>query len=315
MTDIPSLSPMTAAFSHDVAQGYANGMRRLWRITVPIPPQRDGKGGSSFTWIAKLCEAGLALEAESGPTWIHNLSHAEVVRAAEHALVAGHDIPAWLDQLWAKFPAQVLPVVQAELTRQWSNGALPYDRDLLRHLARAPVDVVVGQIRPCLLSALDQDDLSPAQLDLAIDIVKHLLAATDPIALDVAALHRITRACARRIASALVLSENECVVANIRLLWLAAPVRAMDTIEAWTASADNDAHRDAIALQVILGLENEFFSDVVAHGHDRVALLERLLRFTHGRVRHLEDRPRYGAYTPDNRDHAERIRGYILNAL
>ena len=72
------------AFGREVALGYADAMRQLWRHVEPQRPSREPGQPVRSSWHNELAFAALTIEASSNEDWARGLSDAEARRATEY---------------------------------------------------------------------------------------------------------------------------------------------------------------------------------------------------------------------------------------
>ncbi|MCJ7997028.1 ATP-binding protein [Rhizobium cremeum] len=300
-------------FNRDVADRLRLAMMAFWRKDRPTlrseRPQKE-KGTYLIRWQLGL--AGIAAEAED-PNWAKKLSHDEAELALRYAPIELNGFPAWLEGLADVHPTAVDAVLGTELTVELSDSATAHSGMLqnIRHAPPSVAQLFVPRLRAWLDEGkwrLGHNDDQAARASRLRQVVKILAQHGD--AATVANIYELAKA---EVADGAKDAVNGIWLPVLMRLNPADGIDALaNTIKAhpparfgpatdWFSSLFGNAHDDGEAYLSASGFTPE--------------LLLRLARLAYQYVRPSDDMKREGSFTPNERDHAERGRSNIVNAL
>lgn len=288
-----------------------------WRNDRPtLESERPSDGKNSYLVRWQLGLAAIYAEAEDSQ-WAVKLSEEEAKLAVRYALIELNSLPSWMEALVKAHPAAVDSILGQELSLELESAAHPqWHSMLLQKIGNAP-EAVVAVFLPRLRQWLDanadgasesSEETGAAQRlqQIVYMLKKHGGSDTQ--------LHLCTLA-RRRL--------GEKLPPSFARLWL-------QLLMHFDAGAGIDALEDRIrtirperwseAVTLFGTLFGSFFGG--RHGGVNLAdpqftppILLRLLRLSHRHVRPEDDVKHQGAYSPDDRDHAERLRDAIVSIL
>jgi hypothetical protein len=296
-------------FSKAIAEAYRDGMKAMWRVTMPEPPEYvDGTGRNRKHTEVLACE-GLALEAAEDVDWHRKLSDLEAARASQHACWNDEGIAHILDDLVESHLAIVRPIILETLQVEWAITTA-HRAPLLEHFGYRTgiiptwfIDLLVDQI----------STLSPGYPDRIPDALrcfeKVVLSASAKSVLGEA----VRRLQVERGSDPSKVRETDI----LKLVFLAdakdGATQLKDMLDRYAATNDR-----ITAMQMLVALFGDGFGRTGYAGilaELEVGTLEALLRSAYQCVRIEDDNKHDGSFTPDLRDNAERARGQILGAL
>ncbi len=306
-----STNTLERVFGEVVTAQAAKAFQAIWREHSPtLWSQRPIDRRNSILWV--WCEGltGLAAEAQS-LGWANRLTQGEARTAATYATIELNGFPAWLDDLAAAHPSIVDAVIGGELGAEL---ALEQEHSrTLQHLSYASISVK-SLLAPHLLAALFNWPSVFKNEECSRHEASHLVRVLDILSDVVEDEGRapIGDLCIERFSSD--------PTGPLALEWLQGafrfdPVQATRVLEEGLASIPvEDRSRYAIRMFASLfGGRSIVFQ--LSDESKRVATLYRLVRCAYHYVPPAEDQHHEGVYSPDERDHAERARGYLLMTL
>jgi hypothetical protein len=302
-------------FGKPVADQMRTALRDVWRNDKPtLRSERSaGEKGTYYTrWQLGL--AAIAAEAED-TSWASKLSEDEAKLALRYAPIELNGFPAWLESLAEAHPNAVEEVLGGELTAELAEPAVAHSSTLqnIRHASSAVAAIFVPRLRTWLDGKSwrkGNDDEEAPRIYRLRQVVEILLQHDDGATVEQvkgvakAELKRkaITPALAGMWLSMLLrLDPVGGVGALEKALKPHAPSK-FGTPTNWFSALFGD-HHDGDAVRLT--------------GHDFTPeLLLRLSRLAYQYLRPKDDMVRdEGSYSPNARDHAERGRSNILNAI
>lgn len=302
-----------ANFGKHVADRLRLTLMKQWRNDHPTLVSERPEGEKN-TYLVRwqLGLAAIYAEAEDA-AWATKLSNEEARLAARYALIQLNGLPLWLEALAVAHPAAVDATLGEELSLELrSTAGAQWHSMLLQSIGHAP-DAVVAAFLPRLRAWLDErgdlvghnedKDGAAQRLGRVVDILmKH---GDDP-----------TRQHLRDLAEQR-LREN--IPSSFAHVWLPVLFRldaqaGVEALERRIAGVEPAARSEAVA----------WFGTLFGDRHDGINLaspqftpliLLRLLRSSYVHVRPTDDAEHEDAYSPDDRDHAERGRNALVNAI
>ncbi|CCF18055.1 conserved protein of unknown function [Pseudorhizobium banfieldiae] len=300
-------------FNKTVADRLRLAVMAFWRKDRPtLRSERPEQEKDTFLIRWQLGLAGITAEAED-PNWAENLSQDDAELALRYVPIELNGFPTWLEGFAAVHPAAVDAVLGTELTIELSDPATAHS-GMLQGIRHAPLSVAQLFV-PRLLAWLDQGEWRVGQ------------AASESV--------RANRL--EQVLRILVQHGDADIIAHIHALAKGEIASgAHDSVDGiWLPVLMRLSPADGIdALAKIIEAQSpakfgpaiEWFGSLFGNPHgDRETylsastftpeLLLRLARLAYQYVRPSDDLKREGSFTPNARDHAERGRSNIVNAL
>lgn len=301
-------------FGKTVADRLRLAVMAYWRKDKPtLRSERkpEEKGTYYTTWQLGL--AGIAAEAED-PDWAGKISEDEAKLALRYAPIELNSFSSWLEGLAAKHPGAIDAVLGAELTSELAEPPTAHS-SLLQDIEYA-TPAVAQLFVPRLFDWLEtggwrsgSDEDEAARASRLRRVVQALLANGTPE----------TVARIRTIAQSHLNEGAHDVLADV---WMPILLRLSpeDGVEALGKTLGryppSKFGKGAIWFSTLFGDRHHEGATSLSAPGMTPALLLRLARLAYEHVRPADDMVRdSGSYSPNTRDHAERGRGNILNAL
>ena len=300
-------------FGKETADRLRRILMNIWREdhpTVPSERPEDERSTGLVDWELGL--AALYAEAED-PLWATKLTEEEAKLAARFAPIQLNGLPNWMESLVDVHPDAVDAILGNELS--WELKRDPREDGhsmLLQDISYAP-EPVAKLFLPRLREWLDGNG------DV-VDDAGDLAGATERLRQVIGVLlkHGDEDTCAYVLAVARERLQDE-LPEEFALVWLPTlmlvdPELGVSALEDRIRTVEPGAHSEAV----------KWFSVLFGDLHDAInlktpafapQLLLRLLRLAYQHVRTVDDAEHEGPYSPDTRDHAERARNEIVNAL
>ncbi len=293
-------------FGRAVAEAYRDGMKTLWRVTVPVRPIRTSGNQVTTEYTTILSFSGLGIESADDPDWAKHLSPAEAERAALHACLSEEGYPNWIEPLIDLHPTITLPILRQTFGEEWLvAGKHPI---FLGHFAgtRDPVPTALGAILFETVTAAAPK--TPDMYDLALRLLRRL-------DLDESQRKRLLSITLRRLRTARAANDANAIRGCLAMVFLAHPDRAAVELADWL-DGSSVSPQDARA-QSCLGALFDRHAPSAAGDLQRasVTTLEAMVRLVYRYVRPEEDRQHDGVFKRNERDAAEGARNTILGAL
>lgn len=301
-------------FGRDVADRLRSALMAFWRKDRPTlrSERAEGEKDTYLTrWQFGL--AGIAAEAED-PQWVEKLSGEQAKLALRYAPIELNGFPAWLEGFAAKHPAAVDTVLGSELTAELAEPAV--GRSGMLQDIQYGVPGVARLFVPRLRTWLDEGrwrlgdgEDETARANRLRQVVQVLVQHGDAETVArVQALAKTELADGARDAIGGVwlpilmrLNPADGIDALEKIL-LPHPPAKFGPAADWFSALFGDRHGDG-----------ETYLSASAFTPQ---LLLRLARLAYQHIRPSDDMAREGgSFTPNTRDHAERGRSNILNAL
>lgn len=301
-------------FGKEVADRLRLAVMAFWRKDRPSlrseRPQNE-KGIYQTRWQLGL--AGIAAEAED-PQWARKLNADEAQLALRYVSIELNGFPAWLEGFAAVHPATVDAVLGAELTAELAEPAIGYSGMLqdIQYTAPAIAQLFAPRLRTWLHEGawrLGRNEDETARANRLRQVVQILAEHGDTDT--TAHIHALAKA---ELADGVKDTVNSIWLPILMRLDPADGINALEkTLGAykptkfgpptdWFSSLFGDRHGDG-----------ETYLSAPAFTPD---LLLRLARLAYQYIRPSDDMQRdEGSYSPNARDHAERGRSNIINAL
>ena len=300
-------------FGKETADRLRRILMNIWREdhpTVPSERPEDERSTGLVRWQLGL--AALYAEAED-PSWATKLTEKEAKLAVRFAPIQLNGLPNWIESLVDVHPDAVDAILGNELSWELKRDSRAHDHSmLLQDISSAP-EPVAKLFLPRLREWLDEDgDVVDGSGDLS--------GATEQLrqVIGVMLKHGDEDTCAHVLAVARERLQDE-LPEELAFVWLPTlmsvdPELGVSALEDRIRTVEPGELSEAV----------KWFSVLFGDPHDAInlktpiftpQLLLRLLRLAYQHVRPVDDAEHEGSYSPDTRDHAERARNEIVNAL
>jgi hypothetical protein len=301
-------------FGKAIADRLRETMMAVWRKNRPTL-RSERSDGEKNTFLVKwqLGLAGLAAEAED-LSWAKRLTESEAELACRYAPIELNGFPSWLESLAVVYPGAIDRVLGEELTHSLqevsdtnaysmflqnvSNASEIVARLFVPRIRAWIAEIAEGRLRP---DAERRDQ----NLRQAVDVLAQFGSPNDLRFLETTATRLL----------------RDGPMAPAAKIWLAAllhlnPVAGVDILEAMLKDSAVAKMGAGVALFAELFDGNHGGLGVDLRRPDFTPhLLLKLLRLAHQHVRRQDDAHHEGVHWVGPRDHAERGRDAILNAL
>ena len=296
------------AFSKEVADSFALGMKALWRAQKPERPVRNNGNGVTVKWVTIYAYAAIGIEAAQDPGFANKLAPADAERAVEHACQSEQGYPDWLDAILAAYPAIAVPLVVKEFEAEWrgDTGLRSY---FLHRYSQASPGIPAALHAPLFEIITGSVPANAEMLERGLGILRQITftpAQRTTLASFAAGRH-----------AAHAKTDIGLAARYIAILFLADAKAGATLLLKWLRGIKSQRKRQSAAITVLALL----FGDHHALIRDALAALDvpmlaDLLLFAYQTVRPEDDHDHgEGVYSPDARDDAEGARNVILKAL
>lgn len=294
------------AFSKEIADGYRDGMKALWRVHPPEKPERAAGGGTTVKWITIYAHAAIGLEAADNLRFSESLTESDARRAIQHVCASEQGYPDWIDGLIKARPKIAVPLIRDAFKDEWNSveSRVSY---FLYHFAQNATEIHFD-LQSALFDVIATSE--PTQintLDRGLDVVRNLsLSDAQRAKLRATALARF---------GAWKKTNTAWAARYIALLFLLGEPSAATLLAAWLRR-ERPSVRKALTITVLgllFGGHHPLVAGVLATLP--VLMLTQLTLFAYQEIRPDEDNVHEGVYSPDDRDDAENARSAILKAL
>jgi len=300
-------------FGKETADQLRLTLMKIWRDDQPtLVSERPDDAKNAYLVRWQLGLAAIYAEAED-PQWAQKLSHEEALLAARYAALELNGLPLWMDALAKKYPAAIDATLGNELSLELNDKAGQQWHSMLLESICNASEVVIAVFLPRLRNWMIENCSR-------LDEGENHCGAAQRLAMVAGALRKHGTPEDRDFLRAVAiqcLSENPAP--PIEKVWLPLLLRldarsGLDAFERRIETIEPSARSEAVIL----------FGEIFGDRHDGInledpqftpQLLLRLMRLAYRHVRPADDVRHVGAYTPDERDHAERGRSSIVNTL
>jgi len=297
-------------FNRETANHLREALRRAWRNDRPtLKSERSKEERNSYFIKWRMGLAGIYAESEDS-SWAVSLSALEVDLATRFALVEMNGLPAWLDSLVQTQPAIVETIIGNELMDELTDESDRHSFLLQNIESSSPlvVQLFLNRIRTWFESAQSVAGgpmLPLDKLERAARILLEHGTAEDTERLKTAGLTVLHTT-----------ASQSQVLFWLPILLNLDPATAVDFMERSATSISPTRNSEV----------TEWIAEVFGHRGRRnkidLAALEsdprlllRLARLVYQHIRFEDDLEHSGVYSPETRDHAQRARSEISNAL
>ena len=300
-------------FGKETAERLRRTLMNIWRGDHPtLASERPENERSTFLVRWQLALAAIYAEAED-PEWATNISEEEAKLAARYAPIELNGLPHWMESLVAAHPNPVDVSLGRELSWELQQCADAHGHSmLLQSISYAPAPVA-KLFLPRLRAWLDADGDH-------VDDANGLAGTATRLrqVIGVMLKHGDDNVCAHLLAVARQRLQgslpNEFIFVWLPTLMRLDPELGVAALKDRILTLEPGKRSEAVT----------WFSILFGDRHDAInlrnvaftpKLLLRLLRLAYCHVRIDHDAKHEGSYSPDTRDHAERARNEIVNAL
>ena len=300
-------------FGKETADRLRRTLKKVWRKDRPsLSSERAEEDRGTYLARWRLGHAGLYAEAED-PQWATKLTEEDAERAARYAPIELNGFPGWLESLADARPEAVDAILGSELTWELNRDPRTHGHSLLlQYITYAP-DLVAKVFLPRLREWLDSDEV-------LVDGASAGEQAAERFRQVIGVLLKCGDGDARERVGSLARQQlkldlpEELIVVWLWALMHVEPALGVSEVEDRIRTVEPAARSEAV----------KWFSDLFGDRQRGInlrapafspQLLLCLLRLAYRHVRPAEDVNHESAYSPDMRDHAERARSSIVNAL
>ena len=300
-------------FGKETADQLRRILMNIWREDQPtLPSERPEDERSTYLVCWQLGLAALYAEAED-PSWATKLTEEEAKLAVRFAPIQLNGLPNWMESLVNVHPDAVDAVLGNELSWELKRDSRAHDHPMLLQNISSTPEPIAKLFLPRLREWLDGDgdvvddagDLSGATKQLR-QVIGLMLKHGDE---DTRA-HVLTAARDR-------LQNNlpeELVFVWLPTIMQIDPELGVSALEDRIRTVEPGEHSEAVKWFSVLFGDRHYMINLRTPAFTPQLLL-RLLRLAYQHIRPVDDAEHEGPYSPDTRDHAERARNEIVNAL
>jgi hypothetical protein len=304
----------------EISSAIHDGFSKVWRERLPEFREHEPQTTHHIT-AAGL--QGLHLELDEG-NYLPPLTTDEVMRAIQYAAFEINGYPKWF---WPLVEAHqdVAGQELAQLVKQASAGSvsLEHAQHLLTSLENAP-PAVLAKVAPLAWTFIVQrPSLSDYIVERLLKVALDVTGVTPRAEFEAVALEKMQMAFKGPLPTKEELAQSARAQRKQSAVWAASwlsayPAAFCKAVAKWQKQSPEDAHAFIYQLASHLGTDNGVMAIRLAKtGNDGVSALAALYEWTLATVRPEEDieRPSGEAYSPGDRDHAERLRDALIPAI
>ncbi|ABA88341.1 hypothetical protein Pcar_1092 [Syntrophotalea carbinolica DSM 2380] len=294
-------------FGLEVAEAARDGLMAYWRHFCPkLKSEQDANGIPNDLIVGMV---GLAIEARMKPDWARCLSHEEALLAVRYAIHEINGFPPWIKDLLASQPQAIDEILQKEFL--WEFGLNDGERS-------TPVHHMLAQLRYSRLKPL-KDRYGPyifqllqnkePRRDQTLENALSIVLQGD--GLDGRALAELAQ---RRH----IESEDESRLLTWLVAWLCVDAEgAQIALQQWLSKENGKDKRREKMIRFCGAMGHHHFSRFGSNYRDfeRIESLEKFVPLIYQHIRIEDDNIHDGVFTPDARDNAEDMRGYLLGKV
>lgn len=300
-------------FGVAVADRLRGALMQMWRKDKPtLRSERPESEKNTYLVKWQLGLAAVAAEAED-PRWATKLSDDQAKLAARFAPLELNGFPSWLDALVAAHPAAVDIVLGNELSLSLREPLERADATIFLQNVRHAPPRVATLFESRIVAWLDEtrggkDDNSGEAINRLSQVIETLMKSENPDT-----LNHLQELASEELAMGL---QSRFAKVWMPVLMQLSPDRGVDALEKGLSSIAPSARGADVGWFATLFAQDSPGATVDLHRKEFTPqLLLRLTRLAYQHVRSADDARHEGSYSPDERDHAERARGAILDAL
>lgn len=300
-------------FGRDVADRLRLALQKLWRkLTPTLRSERSGDKKNTIQVRWQLGLAAIYAEAEDD-AWATKLSEDEARLAARYVPIQLNGFPSWLEALGTVHPKAIDDTLGAELSLSLVEPANESNATLwlqdIRYASPAVAKMFIPRIKTWLDDVLkgriDKDAAPAERISQAIEI---LMRSDDP-----ATRTGLAETALKETANGI---SSTAAAVWLPILMQLNPEAAVAALETGLADIEPSVRGPAVGWFSLLFDQDRRGGGVNLQSPEFTPdLLLRLARLAYRHVRLVDDISHEGAYSPDDRDHAQRARGALLNAV
>ncbi|MBI2355568.1 MAG: hypothetical protein HYV06_11200 [Deltaproteobacteria bacterium] len=291
-------------FGQEVAEAARDGLMGFWRLYQPKLKSEENTNSIANGFIVGMM--GLTIETKTRPDWARKLSVSEAKLAARYMTLEMNGLPLWSPQLLEAHPDAFNEIMHRELVWEFETPAENAAPHHMLQVLRYGSGELRLQFLPFILNLLEKQEPAHAKtleaaLTLALqwpELDKHAFAE---------------------------LAQSRCDAATDEgrfLTWLVAwfyvdADNALIRLKVWLEEPKDGAVADQRMISFCNALfdhRSPRFSNI-HRDFERLEVLRELVPLVYGRVRINDDIHHEGVYTPNARDDAESVRGYLLEKI
>jgi hypothetical protein len=300
-------------FGRDVADRLRGALQKLWRKFTPtLRSERPADKKNTIQVLWQLGLAAIYAEAEDD-AWATRLTEDEAQLVARYVPIQLNGFPSWLEALAAVHPKAVDDTLGTELSLSLSEpveegNATIWLQDI-RYASPAVARMFIPRIKIWLDDVLNgRLDKAAAPAERVSQAVEILMRSDDP-------------AIRAGLAETAVKETAGGIKSPAAGIWL--PILMQLNPEAGVSVLEKGLEDDKPSVRApAIGWFSLLFDQDGRGGGVNLQrpeftpdLLLRLAKLAYCHVRPVDDVRHEGAYSPDDRDHAQRARGALLNAI
>lgn len=291
-------------FGEDIASSFRNGALKFWRYNRPIL-QSEGAEKTSTPFHVIFGLTGLAIEAREIPNWLDNVTSKDAEIAARYALNELNGFPAWLPELYDKYPQVVIDIVMQEINFELKNNSDQLGSQYVLSDVSWSGNWMWNRVAPLLLKKLEKPVKSLENLRYILKIIEGSSINNDVIA---------------------EIAKKKCTIKRVSFttpmwfaLWVGTePEVATPALEKCLASIKSEQAQTQFAMQflaaLIGGRREGHFARLAFRTVEHMKTLYLLMQKY---VKESDDIDRVGGgvYSPGLRDAAQDARNTLLSFI
>lgn len=297
---------LKADYGDEVAESFRDFLISLWRVHQPALRSEKKKENNSTPWITIAGLSGIMMESRLSKDWATKLSRDEATRAMRYAVEELNELPQWINAVYRVHPDAVAAVLIGEVEWEMSlSDDGPASSYVLSRLLWNAKELG-NHLRPMLIEAVqNHPNISSEALVSSLSIV---FRTTEPIHKD--------------FKDFIYQQALEAKRPKVRSIWIAALLcvdsqRGMKSLAAWVKAATSKAEAEDRVSSVLNHVWGDRYERLSSEFKDflNVPTLVQLIKIAHSHVKPEDDIEHDEAYSPAQRDHAQRARDQLLNLL
>jgi hypothetical protein len=248
------------------------------------------------------------MEAADDPEWVKHLTPAEATIAARYSVCELNGFPPWFRELRNEFPHIVDTVIKDELRWELHESTAETTHQRTLSAVRYGDEAFHKYYKSTLFDLLSEQE---AANDQALDDALSLILGGY---LDADFREKVGALACKRFDGA---SDQNHKFTWLSVLFCVDGIHGCHLLKEWItglSSADEQKEK-MIDLCAALTKHGDTRFGRALRDYEKVEVLNELLPFIYEFVKVEEDTQHEGIFTPDNRDHAERIRSRLLGVI
>lgn len=287
-------------FGRDVAEAARDGLMAYWRFYQPTKRKDNDVPDSLITGLV-----GLAIESRTIPKWTKQLSDQEAALAASYALQEMNGFPDWTVDLLTVHSNAFDKILRQEF--RWEFGLCEGDRSALVHyklaqLRYSGLPELRARFCPYIFELLHRKE---PWFDQTLEHALSILLQWDE--LDTSKFATLAR---KR--HSVAVDERRSLTWLVALLCVDAD-NALVTLKYWLSRVRGKIKKKERMTRFCGAMGHHSFERFGSKYRDfeRIEVLKKIIPMVYSHIRIEDDNVHDGAYTPDARDNAESMRGYL----